>query len=184
MVENTTQRDPALHVLGVISEGTDGYIMGMEAAGQRQLVGSTKLPTEAPWDAMAELGFVRGDDVPGDNLFCEATLPDGWRKDASDHAMWSYVLDERGVRRLAVFYKAAFYDRRAFARFERPGFSLATEALYGDEPPALPPMWDVLDEDERADFWAGVDDMVRNIDRHPDIYGRYQPRVTALLALR
>jgi len=30
--------------------------------------------------------------------------------------MWSYLLDEHGRRRVAIFYKAAFYDRSAFMR--------------------------------------------------------------------
>jgi hypothetical protein len=27
--------------------------------------------------------------------------------------MWSYILDDKGRERCAIFYKAAFYDRRA-----------------------------------------------------------------------
>jgi hypothetical protein len=31
----------------------------------------------------------------------------------SDHAMWSYLVDELGRERVSIFYKAAFYDRSA-----------------------------------------------------------------------
>lgn len=184
MVENTTQRDPAVHMLGMLSDGPSGYIEGMEAQGQQQVVASTQMPTDAPWDALTALGFTRGADVPGDPMFCEATLPDGWVKQRTDHSMWSKITDERGVERVSIFYKAAFYDRSAFVRLSNPGYSLATEAIYGDDAPALPGMWDVLNEDERGNFWGAVDGMVEKIAEHPDIYGKHEPRVTALLALR
>lgn len=114
-VENTSQRDPALHFLGMLG-GTEEYITGMEAAGQRQLVNSSVLPASTPHDSREDfeaLGFVFGAPVPGDPLFVEATLPDGWEKRGSDHDMWSYIYDAEGNQRVAVFYKAAFYDRKA-----------------------------------------------------------------------
>lgn len=185
MIENTTQRDPAIHLLGSMSEGLDGYIVGMEAAGQGQVVNSDVLPSEGPWDSLAGLGFVKGDPVEGDDLFVRCTLPDGWVKVGTDHNMWSKVLDERGIERVSIFYKAAFYDRKAFCRLSRPGSSLACEAFYGDTPATgLPEQWSILTEDERADFWAEVDRMAENAEQHPDIYGKHSPTVTALLALR
>jgi predicted secreted protein len=30
--------------------------------------------------------------------------------------MWSYIVDDEGTQRVAIFYKAAFYDRDAFMR--------------------------------------------------------------------
>lgn len=121
-IEDTSKRDPGIHLDGLLAAGNDGYIMNMEAQGQRQLVNSTVLPVEiqgafVDWEAH---GFVFGDPVADDPLFREVTLPEGWRKEPSDHDMWSYVVDAAGVRRVAVFYKAAFYDRRAFMRLERP----------------------------------------------------------------
>lgn len=114
-VENTSQRDPLLHYVGML-EGSDDYITGMEAAGQRQVVNSSVLPASTPHDsreAFEALGFVFGAPVPGDPLFVEATLPAGWVKRGSDHDMWSYIDDAEGNERVAVFYKAAFYDRKA-----------------------------------------------------------------------
>lgn len=117
--ENTSKRDPLHHLVGLMG-GSDAYIEGMEAAGQRQLVHSDRLPTAAnPGDdAYLAAGFTFGPVDAGDPLFRPATLPDGWTKQGSDHDMWSYVVDELGRRRVAVFYKAAFYDRRAFMRLE------------------------------------------------------------------
>lgn len=90
-------------------------IPAMESAGQRQLVESTQLPVNGSDDPkILAMGITFGDISPGDDLFREATLPEGWKKEGSDHAMWSYIVDETGERRVAIFYKAAFYDRDAF----------------------------------------------------------------------
>ena len=42
-------------------------------------------------------------------------MPQGWTRRATDHDMHSEILDEAGKIRISVFYKAAFYDRRAHA---------------------------------------------------------------------
>jgi len=114
MIENTSNRDPLLHLAGAFNDPSR-YITEMEKAGQSQVVNSTSLPTEGS-DALAALGFKLGPVGQGDDLFREVTLPDGWSKQGSDHDMWSYVVDHHGRRRVSVFYKAAFYDRRAFLR--------------------------------------------------------------------
>ncbi len=48
-----------------------------------------------------------------DDLFVFAILPDGWKKQATDHDMHSELIDDKGVVRARIFYKAAFYDRSA-----------------------------------------------------------------------
>lgn len=115
-IENTAQRDPLMHLMGALG-GSDSYITGMEAAGQAQLVNSTSLPTKmnsGTDDDLRALGFELGDPDPADPMFRPVTLPDGWRKERTDHSMWSKVVDQHGRPRLTVFYKAAFYDRDAF----------------------------------------------------------------------
>ncbi len=62
-------------------------------------------------ETLKQMGITLGAEV--DDLFVKAQLPDGWTKRATDHAMWSDLLDEQGRRRAAIFYKAAFYDRSA-----------------------------------------------------------------------
>lgn len=119
MIENTSKRDPMLHLLGSMSDGS-GYITGMEAQGQRQLVGSEQLPIDSGGDEGYEaLGLVFG--APSDDLFRAAILPQGWTKAPTDHSMWSKVVDEKGRERISIFYKAAFYDRRAFMRLMTVG---------------------------------------------------------------
>lgn len=92
-----------------------GGIEASEARGQAELVGSSVLPAEMgdQRPAFEALGFWFGERVEGDPLFIHAELPAGWSKAPSDHDMWSYVLDDKGRKRVSVFYKAAFYDRRA-----------------------------------------------------------------------
>jgi len=189
-VENTSERDPLHHLVGMgLGSGWDtssDYITGMEAAGQKQLVASTKMPTEAPWDKLTELGFVKGEAVPGDDIFCEATLPEGWERKASDHSMWSYIVDDRGIERVAIFYKAAFYDRSAHASLSRPGYSAASSVIYGDDVPALPEKWNVFTDEEKADFWSELERYAKDAEEHPEYTHRQKelPRVKAVLALR
>lgn len=114
MIEDTSKRDPNLHLLGGWGGDSTEYVTGMESAGQRQLVESTDLPTKGSDDPkFLALGFTFGDPHKHDPLFRPATLPAGWRKQAKDHAMGSSVVDELGRERVSVFYKAAYYDRRA-----------------------------------------------------------------------
>lgn len=187
MIEDTSHRDPALHLFGMIDsarsrrDGGSGYITDMEAAGQRQVVASSLLPKAGPWGELAALGFVRGEDR--DELFCEATLPPGWTREGSDHAMHSYVLDPRGIRMVNVFYKAAFYDRRAGMHLLNPGNDAATEVLYGDGPAVLPAKWELFTEDERAAFHAGLTHMGVEIAEYPTIYGKYADRLAEVRAL-
>lgn len=115
---NTSKIDPLLLLADMMGAGgPSDAIERMEAQGQREMVNSTALPTRLNSGTEADLialGFTFGDKVQGDPLFRQATLPDGWKREGSDHAMWSYIVDELGRRRVSIFYKAAFYDRDAF----------------------------------------------------------------------
>lgn len=125
-------------------DGGSGAILRQEAEGQRQLVNSDKLPTDMGGPgAQAEfeaLGFTFGAEVPGDPLFRTATLPAGWTRQASDHSMHSHILDQHGRRRVGVFYKAAFYDRRADMRLVTP-VGYLREVLHDGAAPVLDEVW-------------------------------------------
>jgi hypothetical protein len=155
MLENTSKRDPALHLLGAMGEGPDNYITGMEAAGQRQLVNSDRLPTQVIGgddEQFLALGFTFGEPDKHDELFRPATLPPGWKREASDHSMWSYIVDEHGRRRVSVFYKAAFYDRTAEMRLDTHYAYLSSVLDDGGEP--------ILD-----DAWLPAAAAVAELDR-------------------
>lgn len=131
-IRNTTEdmHDPVeasmflLNQLGSADPGDPtAAIMHMEAEGQRQLVNSDRLPTRVLHtvggdEAFLALGFTFGPPDSGDSLFRPATLPVGWKRERSDHAMWSYLVDEHGRHRVSIFYKAAFYDRDAHMSLE------------------------------------------------------------------
>lgn len=95
---------------------TPGGIERQEAAGAAHLVESAILPTEikgATREQLTALGFRFGTEV--DDLFVHCDLPSGWTKVGQD-SYWTDVLDDKGRKRAAIFYKAAFYDRRAVMR--------------------------------------------------------------------
>lgn len=191
-IENTRNRDNLVHLAGILSEGQSGYIEGMESAGQAQLVNSDVLPAEAladydsgtgdQWPRLEALGIIRGEPVAGDPLFIHATLPAGWKKEGSGHAMGSYLVDERGVRRVSIFYKAAFYDRAANISVENVGRSLANDGIYADEgtPTALPGAWAVLTDSEKAAYIASLGSYIAKSEEYPDIYADRLPRVWTL----
>lgn len=102
--------------------GNPGAILAQESRGQKELVNSAQLPTQCSAADRAKLeaaGVVFGEPTKGDPLFCAATLPAGWKKVATDHSMWSDLVDETGKKRGSIFYKAAFYDRSATLYAER-----------------------------------------------------------------
>jgi len=134
-ITNTTeevQRNPATALVGAMLDPR--FIENMEAAGQRELVKATDtLPSEGSEDpAWAAAGLVFGEKLAGDPVFRKVTLPMGWKKVATDHDMWSHLLDEKGTVRGKIFYKAAFYDRSA-KLYSQSRFFVETE-FDGDYP--------------------------------------------------
>jgi hypothetical protein len=91
-------------------------IKTQEKAGQTSFTSSDTLPREMSTEAMIALrtaGVEFGGLVTGDDLFVYAKLPEGWKRQGTSHDMHSDLLDEKGRKRAGIFYKAAFYDRRA-----------------------------------------------------------------------
>lgn len=95
---------------------TPGGIEAQEAQGQKDLIRSSYLPKECPRDELEALGFKFGEDH--DDIFINVEMPKGWSKRATDSAYWTDLIDNEGVVRGAIFYKAAFYDRRASMKLE------------------------------------------------------------------
>ncbi|KKM96751.1 hypothetical protein LCGC14_1174880 [marine sediment metagenome] len=101
-----------------IVASTPGGIERQEAEGQKTFAASEELPCMAPWDILKEWGIVELEDhneaFLAGKLFCKVKLPEGWKKQPTDHSMWTDLLDETGKKRAGIFYKAAFYDQDAF----------------------------------------------------------------------
>lgn len=104
-----------------IAATTPGGIEAQEKNGQIEQSFTETLPkagTEGSDRAAFEaLGFVFGE--PADDIFLNVKFPAGWRKKATDHSMWSELLDDKGRKRGMIFYKAAFYDRSAHCHLTR-----------------------------------------------------------------
>lgn len=96
-----------------ITAATPGGIEAQEKAGQALLVASTDMPKEMrpSREAFEKVGFQFGAEV--DDIFLSAKLPADWTRKATEHSMHSTIVDEQGRERVSIFYKAAFYDRRA-----------------------------------------------------------------------
>jgi len=101
-----------------IISATPGGIEAQEAAGQQLVCKSHLLPKQGDmyssrslWDDLKSLGFkiVR----EHNDLFYEVEFPVGWKLVPTEHSMHSNLVDEQGRIRGHMFYKAAFYDRRA-----------------------------------------------------------------------
>jgi hypothetical protein len=112
------ERPEQILVEAMLEDRPGQAIENMEARGQQQLVASTKLPVKTGYlenddGPYLALGFEFGPPDPEDPIFREAKLPPGWSKQATEHSMHSVIVDERGEERVGVFFKAAFYDRRA-----------------------------------------------------------------------
>jgi hypothetical protein len=110
---------------------TPGGIEAQEAAEQQKAVAAQRMPKEGTspdqkrlrvgncfdrevWES---LGFTFGDDY--DDIFVNAAFPAGWKLKPTDHSMWNDLLDAKGRKRAAMFYKGAFYDRSAHIHLAR-----------------------------------------------------------------
>ena len=125
-ITNTKNDIAEKKFLVAMGEGGKG-IEAQEAQGQRELVQSSQLPAglssyrsgPGAKEIYEKLGIKVIGPSKGDELFLDVELPVGWSKKATDHDMWSELLDDKGRKRAGIFYKAAFYDRNADISFER-----------------------------------------------------------------
>lgn len=119
---NEAATPPLVHLVEAMGRGSD-MIPDQEARGQSSFVNSTTLPSnvrgENARETLESYGVKFLEVVDGDPMFQHVELPEGWSKQASDHAMWSYLVDDKGRKRASIFYKAAFYDRDAFLNLNR-----------------------------------------------------------------
>lgn len=114
-IENTTKNPHKEWLLG----GDPESIERQEMQGQEQLATSSQLPTDGLTpEAAARCNIQIVSASKDDPLFTDVTLPKGWQIKPTGHSMWSDLLDETGTKRAGIFYKAAFYDRKAFIRFD------------------------------------------------------------------
>jgi hypothetical protein len=104
MITNTSkQPDP-----GWTGGRNPNAIQAQEKQGQRELTSQTsQLPVKGFFDLPKEWGIEKiGDAIHGsDPLFHQVKLPDGWTIIATDHDMWSDLVDADGNKKAEIFYK-------------------------------------------------------------------------------
>lgn len=137
---DNSKLDPSVRLLDAMVRGVDPSIEDEEARGQRELVHSESIPakmrsegmmwSEEVKEKLEELGFEVGEIDASDPWFRSCKLPQGWKREGSDHPMWSYIVDERGFRRISIFYNAAFYDRDAHMLLIGEPSTAAQDAYY------------------------------------------------------
>lgn len=162
--------------------GFSSYIEQQEAQGQRELVESQDLPvdTKGTDQDFVNLGFVFGEPHKYDPLFRPATLPEGWRREGSDHSMGSYIVDDRGRKRVSIFYKAAFYDRSAHMYLLAPTYPLMG-AIYADQDPTGIELDEILTADIAHQYLSA--ERAREVDERElfdegsSRYKRYAERI-------
>lgn len=195
MIENTNEHKSLEKLLlTAMVTGGDSLIENQEAAGQCQLIHSDKLPSDVNAKGRAELegvGFTFGDPDPSDPLFMSAALPAGWVRKATDHAMWSHLLDEFGRRRVSIFYKAAFYDRAAYMDVVSLAAYVRTQILQG-QPVVTDGTWatpegvaaaleKIVEESAgEAEEWASCLPDSESAKRHSAEYERFAAALDAM----
>lgn len=105
--------------------GNPSAIERQEAQGQSELVNSSQLPVSSNTmgvdakEQYEKMGIKVKGVSKGDEIFFDVEMPNGWKKEATDHSMWNKLLDDKGRERAMFFYKAAFYDRSSHIDFKR-----------------------------------------------------------------
>lgn len=119
-ITNTTNNVRQEWLMG----GNPCAIEAQELQGQWELIESQQLPKECnspsginAIEQYSNMGIKVLTASKDDDLFLDVNLPNGWKKKATDHSMWSDLIDNKGRIRAAIFYKAAFYDRKSFINF-------------------------------------------------------------------
>lgn len=177
-VENTTLRDPVTHIAGARSAGSSAdYITDMEAAGRQQLAESDLMPAKGDWAELEQLGFVNRGPVPDDPIFVHADIPAGWRRDGLR------ILDERGLARVEIAYKAAFYDRGATVFLTDPiVVPVRGAVMYDRGELSLPTGWDVFTPDERTAVRSFLENLISGEAerRNPHLFANEDRRTRVL----
>lgn len=94
---------------------TPGGIERQEAEGQAKLVANFDTLPKEVFPQSPDIAGILGFKILGeaDEIFMRIEAPEGWQLKPTSHSMHSDLIDANGRKRAGLFYKAAFYDRRA-----------------------------------------------------------------------
>ena len=82
-------------------------------------------------EVFEELGFSFVD-IIGDRVLCSATLPEGWKLQATEHEMWTDIIDSDGFKRGSMFFKSDVFDRDAHM-YLIPRYRVCCDYIYNDD---------------------------------------------------
>lgn len=107
--------------------------MSQKKSGQTAIIYNTLLPKKGDWELLSKIGVTKNPESEDNSLFVKASLPKGWKIiPEKSSSYYTYLVDDKGLRRASIFFKNAFYDRDAFfACFNR--FSISTETSVWDD---------------------------------------------------
>ncbi|MBB2914916.1 hypothetical protein FHS43_006228 [Streptosporangium becharense] len=171
MTRPRNTRDEIIPIPAVHGVHIPGAIEAQEAAGGAAMAAGDceVIPVEILGGTDADLialGFTLGEIDRSDPLFRQATLPPGWKRQGTGHSMHTDIVDELGRRRVGVFYKAAWYDRKAHLSITTV-YGYVSSCVYEGTTPVLDETWATrktvlaeLDkicehEQERVNLWSG-----------------------------
>lgn len=157
-----------VHLPGAIEE------QEAEGAAAMQRGDCTVIPARGYRDEdLTALGFTLGDVTPGDDLFREAAMPTDWKRAGTGHSMHTDIVDELGRKRIGIFYKAAWYDRKADLSIVSVSGYIRS-CLYEEAEPILDDAWATRDAvlAALADIEKAERDNVELWSEHAEDYAR------------
>lgn len=103
----------------IISSNVSSIIAKQEQQGQQEFLRENLLPVRMDGkskEALEKAGVKFLEICKDDALFQKVVLPQGWTKRATEHALWSELIDAHGSVRVTIFFKSVSYDRDAFCQ--------------------------------------------------------------------
>ena len=122
----------AVSLLG-LAIGSEAILM-QESHGASAVRGTQQVPVENPGQSrLSAFGIQLLERDPNDRLFMNALFPAGWKRVATGHSMWTYLVAPWSFGPVfTIFYKAAFYDRSASMSF-RPRYDITAYEDNGND---------------------------------------------------
>ncbi len=128
------RRDPEGTLGEIQARGLAGFLEQRERLGQMAFVNSEDLPVQMNPKARLALekaGVKFPQSVKREALFQRVQLPKGWKKVATNHEMWSNLLDSDGRVRAIIFYKASYGGESFLSHKLRLDYNVVEEGESG-----------------------------------------------------
>jgi hypothetical protein len=156
-----------------IITSTPGGIERQEKEGQIEQSFKDTLPISMQGCSILDFEKLGFKFLGKEDIFWHCEFPKGWRKRPTSHDMWTDLLDAKGRKRGAIFYKAAFYDRSANIHLTN---RYGVRNVYLDADQGIPMPSKTRTNAQR------VNGVVRTLNFHSEIKGNDHTALRDLLA--